>query len=75
MNFNEFLEKEALSFKDTVIFDKEVLIQDGNQTEHLLSIQKYLEKIVNENDFIEAYWIISNGKEVDEVFSKKWNSN
>ena len=24
MNFNEFLEKEALSFKDTVTFDKDV---------------------------------------------------
>ena len=46
MNFNEFLEKEALSFKDTVIFDKEVLFQDENQTEHLLSLQKYLKKIV-----------------------------
>ena len=46
MNFNEFLEKEALSFKDTVTFDKDVLFQDENQTEHLLSLQKYLEKII-----------------------------
>jgi|TARA_B100001059_G_scaffold8238_1_gene6822 membrane-bound lytic murein transglycosylase B len=46
MNFNEFLEKEALSFKDKVIFNKEVLFQDGNQTQHLLSLQKYLEKTV-----------------------------
>ena len=30
MNFNEFLEKEALSFKDTVTFDKDVLFQDEN---------------------------------------------
>ncbi len=32
-------------------------------------------KIVNDNDFIEAYWVISNGDEINEVFSKKWNSN
>ena len=38
MNFNEFLEKEVLSFKDTVTFDKDVLFQDENQTEHLLSL-------------------------------------
>ena len=44
MNFNEFLEKEALSFKDKVIFNKEVLFQDENQSQHLLSLQKYLEK-------------------------------
>ena len=41
MNFNEFLEKEALSFKDTVTFDKDVLFQDENQTEHLLSCLLY----------------------------------
>ena len=46
MKFNEFLEKEAPSFKDAVIFDKEVLFQDENQSEHLLSLKKYLEKIV-----------------------------
>ena len=46
MNFNEFLEKEALSFKDKVIFNKEVLFQDENQSQHLLSLQKYLEKTV-----------------------------
>ena len=45
MKFNEFLEKEAPSFKDAVIFDKEVLFQDENQSEHLLSLRKYLEKI------------------------------
>ena len=43
MNFNEFLEKEALSFKDTVTFDKDVLFQDENQTEHLLSLQKLMQ--------------------------------
>jgi len=46
MNFNEFLEKEVLSFKDKVIFNKEVLFQDENQSQHLLSLQKYLEKTV-----------------------------
>ena len=46
MNFNEFLKKESLSFKDIVNFDKEVLFQDANQSQHLLSLQKYLEKIV-----------------------------
>ena len=39
MNFNEFLEKEALFFKDKVIFNKEVLFQDENQSQHLLSLQ------------------------------------
>ena len=46
MNFNEFLEKEAPSFKDIVTFDKEVLFQDENQSQNLLSLKKYLEKIV-----------------------------
>ena len=39
MNFDEFLEKEAFSFKDKVIFNKEILFQDENQSQHLLSLQ------------------------------------
>ena len=46
MNFNEFLEKEVLSFKDKAVFDDQVLSEDKNQTEHLLSLQKYVEKII-----------------------------
>ena len=46
MNFNEFLEKEAPFFKDIAIFDEQVLFQDENQSQNLLSLKKYLEKIV-----------------------------
>ena len=42
MNFNEFLEKEVLSFKDKAVFDDQVLSEDKNQIEHLLSLQKYV---------------------------------
>ncbi len=46
MNFNEFLEKEAPFFKDIAIFDEQVLFQDENQSQNLLSLKKYLEKTV-----------------------------
>ena len=53
------------NFKDDNAFVQRIkIIRDKSST-----------NTVNENDFIEAYWIISNGKEVDEVFSKKWKSN
>ena len=64
MNFNEFLKKEALSFIDTASLNHEVLSKDKMQTEHLLSLQKYVEKIVTERR-------IDAGKEKLKIWEKQ----
>ena len=57
------------------VISKDCMTADAFATALMVMPIELGKKIVNENDFIEAYWIISNGKEVDEVFSKKWKSN
>ena len=64
MNFNEFLKTEALSFIDTACFNHEILSKDKMQTEHLLSLQKYVEKIVTERR-------IDAGKEKLKIWEKQ----
>ena len=64
MNFNEFLEKEVLSFKDKAVFDDQVLSEDKNQIEHLLSLQKYVEKIITKRR-------IGAGKEKLKIWDKQ----